>query len=132
MMPGHSWHKIGKFLSHYVGRVEQFTRLIIWNNMGFESIFPVRKILLFKRSRRPLCVVRFLRHHIDYIYRNNLNPTSRAPRTNCSHIKILGDLYLSYGTTLIILLFFIGMLEAYKICMALHEALNFQHTVFTG
>ena len=46
---------------------------IFWNNMGFEIIFPVRKILLFKRSIRPLYVARFLRQLIDYIHRKKFN-----------------------------------------------------------
>jgi hypothetical protein len=36
----------------------------IWD---LRLIFPVRKIWLFKRPRRPLYVARFLRHLIDYI-----------------------------------------------------------------
>jgi hypothetical protein len=41
--------------------------------LGLRLFFDVRKFLLFKRSKRPFYVDRFLRRLIDYIYSRHLN-----------------------------------------------------------
>ena len=41
--------------------------------MDWDIIFPVRKILLFKRSSRPLHVARFLRQLVEDLYSSNVN-----------------------------------------------------------
>ena len=59
---------IGKYYrSSDAGVMEQFSRLIIWNHLGFDIIFPVRKFLLSKGPIRHLFVVSLLRQLIEKI-----------------------------------------------------------------
>jgi hypothetical protein len=45
--------------------------LIYWNHLGFDIIFSCQENLDFQGAKKVFYVVRFLRHLIDYIYRNS-------------------------------------------------------------
>jgi hypothetical protein len=53
--------------------MEQFSRWIIWNYLGFDINFSCQENLAFQRAKKVFYVVRFLRHLIDYIYRKHLS-----------------------------------------------------------
>ncbi len=52
--------------------MEQVSRWILYNNLGFKFFFVVRVILGFEWQVRPVCIARFLGELLQDLHSSNL------------------------------------------------------------